>query len=142
MTAAVDIFSSFATDSVKEKEGVYTQVPGAGAAQFLIARSGSAAYNRILSGLFKRNKAVLESQSDEAQAMSDKVMAETYAKTILLGWKDTVPYKGEALTYSEANAKKLLMHKDFRTAVESVASDFNNFKVVNEAEEEKNLPSI
>ncbi len=135
---AIDLFDAFATDPKKEVEGAETEIPGCGSTKFLVARVGSAAYKRILNTLYKKHKAVLESNSDEAQNISDKVMAEVYAKTVLLGWSGTVRYKGQDLPYSEANAKTLLQHKDFRAIVEGVAGDLNAFKVVSEAEEVKN----
>jgi hypothetical protein len=135
---AIDFFTTFATDKSKEKKGTFTTIPDCGDTKFLVARAGNSEYNRILSSLFKRNRAVLESKGEEANEKSDAILAEVYAKTILLGWQGTIMFQGKPTAYSEDAAKTLLMLKDFRAKVEAVASDMNTFKAVQDEEDEKN----
>jgi len=135
---AIDFFNTFATDTKKESAGTETTMPGCGDTKFLVARAGNAAYNRLLSSLYKRNRALLDSKGEEANAKSDEILAEVYAKTILLGWEGTLLIKGVATPYSEAAAKNLLLLKDFRAVVEGVASDMNTFKAVQDEEDVKN----
>ena len=134
----IDFFSAFATDKSKEKEGTLTTLPDCGDTKFLVARAGNSHYNRLLSSLFKRNRAVLESKGDEANEKSDAILAEVYAKTILLGWEGAIMFQGKPMTYSEANAKTLLSLKDFRAKVESAASDMATFKAVQDEDDVKN----
>jgi poly-gamma-glutamate capsule biosynthesis protein CapA/YwtB (metallophosphatase superfamily) len=134
----IDLFAAFATDVAKENKGVETTIPGCGDTKFMVARANNATYNRLISSLYKRHRAVLDSKGDEANAKSDEILAEVYAKAILLGWVGAITFKGKELTYSEANAKTLLLLKDFRAAVESVASDMNTFKAVQDDEDVKN----
>lgn len=137
-STVIDFFTAFATDKTKEKGGVLTTIPDCGDIKFLVARAGNSAYNRILSAQFKRNRAVLESKGEEANEKSDAILAEVYAKTILLGWEGTIMFQGKPTAYSEGAAKALLMLKDFRTKVEAVASDMNTFKAVEDEEDVKN----
>lgn len=134
----IDFFDAFATDKVKEKAGTPTTLPDCGDKKFLIARAGNANYNRLLSSLFKRNRTVLESKGDEANEKSDAILAEVYAKTILLGWEGTIKFQGVQMPYNEANAKALLSLKDFRAKVEAAASDMNTFKAVQDRDDLKN----
>lgn len=135
---AIDFFTAFATDKTKEKKGVLTTIPDCGDTKFLVARAGNADYNRLLSQLFKRNRAILESKGDAANEKSDEILAEVYAKTILLGWEGTIMFQGKATAYSETAAKALLSLKDFRSKVEGVASDMNTFKAVEDEADVKN----
>ena len=126
--SAVDLFSAFAVDATQEQEGVLTQVPNAGDTLFKIARSGNKQFSRLIQAQFKRNRAVLESKGDAAADKSDEIMIDVMAKSILVGWEGTVLYKGKALEYSPANARKLLAIKDFRKAVAQFADDVSAFK--------------
>lgn len=135
---ALDLFNVFKTDTTAEQEGTLTQIPECGDTMFRVARSGNKSYNRLLSSLYKRNRAVLDSKGDEAQNKSDEILAEVFAKTILLGWEGEILFKGKKQPYSYDLAKQLLMYKDFRTKVASVAEDFSNFK---EVKDEIDIPN-
>lgn len=132
---AVDLFSAFSTDQKTEEEGKLTQIPDCGDTLWLVARSGNKSYNRLLSTLYKRNRAVLDSKGDEAQKKSDEILAEVFAKTILLGWQGEILYKGKKYAYSYELAKQLLMHKDFRAKVAGISEDFSTFKEVDESDD-------
>lgn len=135
MTAAIDLFDSFSTDQKTEEEGKLTQLPDCGDTLWLVARSGNKTYNKLLSSLYKRNRAVLDSKGDEAQKKSDEILAEVFAKTILLGWQGEIMYKGKLTPYSYEAAKLLLGHKDFRAKVAAVSEDFSTFKTMSEADD-------
>lgn len=139
MTATViDLFSQFATDSTKEVSGTSMCLPNCGDTKFLIARAGNKAYGKMLQNLYTKNAKVLKSKGDEAEAKAEEIQIELMAKTILVGWEGAVAYKGEALTYSEVNARKLLAHKDFREIVMAEASELENFKIVKDEEDSGN----
>lgn len=135
---AIDLFAAFSTDQKTEEEGKLTQLPDCGDTMFLVARSGNKSYNKLLSTLYKRNRAVLDSKGDEAQKKSDEILAEVFAKTILLGWQGEILYKGKKTPYTYEAAKLLLGHKDFRTKVAAVAEDFSTFKQLSD---ESDLPN-
>lgn len=134
----VDLFAAFATDRAAEKDGVYTQLPKCGNLEFKIAREGNPEYQKLLQVAVKRNKSTLQSGGEAAKNKSDEIMIDVVAKSILVGWKDMVPFKGEKLPYSVDNAKKLLAMPDFMEAVMDFAKSMDNFLVEKEAAEAKN----
>ena len=138
MTSPIDLFAAFATDTKAEEVGISTTVPGAGDTEFLVARAGNSEYTRKLQRLVKQNRTLLDSKGKQAEAKSDEILIDVMATTILLGWKGTINYRGEALAYSLENAKKLLALKEFRAAVSKVADDFETFRAVKEEEDSKN----
>lgn len=130
-----DFFDEFATDAAAEVNGV--EVPYKGST-FIVARSGNKKYGKLLSDLVKKNQIALDLKDDAADDLSDKLMAEVLAKTILVGWKGEITYKGEKLKYSTANAMKLLAHADFRALVSRWADDREQYRAKQIEEKVKN----
>jgi hypothetical protein len=126
----LDIFAQYATDETLENDGVWI-------GNFLVARSGNRQYVKVLTAAVDKNKVALDVKGDEAEKLSDKIMIDTLAESVLLGWKD-VGYKGAPLEYTKANARMLLAHKDFRREVAKMAEDISSFKATLEGEQEKN----
>lgn len=127
----MDIFTEYAANETLENEGTWTEL---GDAKLLIARAGNKKYIRKLSRAVDRSKKLLDRKDDAADALSDKIMIDVMAETILLGWEG-VTFKGEVLPYSVENAKMLLELKDFRRQVMELADDFESFKAVQEQEQ-------
>lgn len=130
----MDIFAAYATDETKEQEGSWVEI---GDSEFLVARSGNRKYSRMLGRLVEKNQKALDMRDEAADKLSDRLMVEVLAATILLGWEN-VSFQGKVLEYNKANAEKLLAIKDFRREIMKRADDFDAFKVVAEAENEKN----
>jgi len=122
---SLDIFARFATDETLEENG--TWFPIGGGARVLVARSGNRKYAKLLTREVERNKKALDLNDDAADKLSEEIVIGVIAETILLGWED-VTFKGKALEYSVANAKKLLALKDFRKTVAQFADDVSAFK--------------
>lgn len=127
----LDIFTEYATNEALENEGTWMEV---GAAKFLVARSGNKNYARKLSKAVERHRKQLDRKDDAADKLSEQIMVDVMAETILLGWEG-VAFKGEALPYSVENAKQLLRIKDFRTTIAELADDFDAFKAEQEREQ-------
>lgn len=128
----MDIFKTFGTDEAKENEGVWCEI-GSGT-KLLVARSGNRKYTRMLAKLVEQNQRALDTKDDAADQLSDQILIDVMAQTILLGWEG-VEFKGtKALPYSAENAKKLLAVKDFRKLVAKLADDFDNFRAAEEQE--------
>lgn len=121
----MDIFQEFATDATKETDGVEVEL---GDATLIVARTGSLAYNKLVNKLFTANKKVLDMKNEQASAVSDNLMAEVVAHTVLKGWSG-VTEKGAELPYSQENALRLLRVKDFRAFVLEKANDFTLYKL-------------
>ena len=134
----IDLFNSFATDEAVEHEGTRTKMAGCGDTDWLIARMPNKHYSKLIQKQVKMNRAVLDSKGDAAEKMSDAILTDVMAKTILLGWDGEISYKGKKYAYSVEAAKMLLSHRDFRDTVSKVASDMETFKLVKDEEDEKN----
>lgn len=131
----MDIFREYATDDKKENEGIWKDI---GDASFLVARAGNRAYAALLTSRVEESQRVLDSKTDAGKALSEAIMLEVSAKTVLLGWKGAVKFKGADLPYSFENAKTLLSIKDFRKLVGQWSDDFNAYRVEDEEAARKN----
>lgn len=130
----LDIFESFATDETAEVNGTWHEFNGA---KFLIARSGNRNYAKKLTALVERNQKLLDRKDEAAETLSDQIMIDVLAETILLGWEG-VGFKRKPLPYSVANAKTLLAVKDFRREVMRLADDVAQYRAQLEEEQAKN----
>jgi len=122
----MDIFKAFATNLTAEEEGVEIKIgPDA---YITVARAGNKKYSKKLTTLFDENKQLLETGTQEADDMSDELMIDVIATTILLGWRG-LDFKGkEDLPYSVEHAKEMLAVKDFRKLVMEHAMKVEHFK--------------
>lgn len=126
----MDLFKSFATNEKLELDGAWVGLGGG--AKILVARSGNKKYGRMLSSLVEKNQAVLDAKTDESDTVSDEIMIDVFANTILLGWEGFTD-KGEPLDYTLDNAKKALELKDFRNLVATHARNIENYRNAAEA---------
>lgn len=130
----LDIFASYATDDNAELNGSWQQL---GEGSLLIARSGNRNYVRLLTSKVEQNQQLLDKQDDAAEKLSDDIMAEVFAQTILLGWSG-IQYQGKDFPYTKENAKKALLHKDFRREVDRLAENVDAYRMKVEGEQVKN----
>lgn len=130
----MDIFNEYATDDKKEIEGVWVDLTDT--AQLLLARMNNRKYARELSRVVEKNDKALNAKTEAADVLSESLMADVAAKTILLGWRG-LRYKGADIEYTEANAKMLLSVKDFRKKVLQLADIMDNYKAEVEAAQVK-----
>lgn len=122
-----DIFEAFATDENLENNG--TVFPVGKGSNLIIARAGNRGYSKAITKAVEKHKVELDGEEDAAMAVSDEIMIQVMADTILLGWKD-LSFKGEAMgDYSVEKAKKLLVVKDFRKYVAGLSDRMEAFKV-------------
>lgn len=140
----MDFFANYATDPKAELEG--KEFDWGGGVSLLIARAHNPKYTRILAKLYETHKHTLDQkdtpeQLATAEDRSNKIMAETMSKSILLGWTGPVTYKGQPLPYSVANAEMLLQLKDFQNEVAKKAADFRNFRFETEEADAKKSPT-
>jgi hypothetical protein len=131
----MDVFEQYATDETKEVEGVWCEL-GDGAS-VLVARAGNRRYSRLLGREIERNQRALDAKGDASDELSDKIVIDVMAQTILLDWKN-LTFKREPLAYSTDNARKLLSVKDFRQHVSKLSNDFDAYRVAQENAQGKN----
>ena len=125
MTKLLDIFTEFATDEYLENSGAWHTVNGG--ARLLVARAGNRQYAKALTAAVERDRKILDAEDDAADARSETIMVDVLADTVLLGWEG-VAFKGEELSYSAANARKLLKIRDFRRLVTQLSEDSAAYK--------------
>ena len=130
----MDIFKEFAVDESKENEGVWHALCEG---RMLVARAGNRRYARMLSREVEKHQRELDAKTDAADALSDKIMIDVMANTILLGFEG-LTFKGAPLAYSVENAKMLLSVKDFRSLVNARANEFDAYRAVQEEDAVKN----
>lgn len=131
---ALDIKKTFATNVAAEVNGSEIEYSGT---KFIIARAGNPKYSRMLSKMVEKHQKQLDQKDDAADALSDKILIDVLAHTILLGW-DVLDFDGKPLPYSLANAKMILGYKDFRKEVAKMADDIDNYREKVEEEQVKN----
>ena len=130
----LDIFAQYATNETAENDGAWVEH---GDAKFLVARAGNRKYVRMLTNLVEKNQKLLDKKDEAADKLSDKILIDVMASTILLGWEG-VAFKGKEFTYSVENAKTLLAIPDFRREVQKWSDDRGNYQAKEEAEAVKN----
>lgn len=134
----LNIFATFATDEALETKGVWKNVRGA---RFLIARDSNPAYTKLLNEQVQARAFDLEDQAEDgkaAQKVSEAILVDVMAQTILLGW-EKVSFDGKTeVPYSKEAAAQALAVKDFRNVIVRLSSDIDNFLAKREAVQAKN----
>ncbi len=128
----MDIFEQYATDETAEVEGRW--FPLDKKTKVLVARTGNPNYLKAMRQRMKDAQIDTEDQSDENEKLVTDLVIETMAETILLGWKG-LSLKKEELTYSKANAMKVLTVKGFRERISGIAGKLESFRVKEEEEQ-------
>lgn len=130
----MDIAKTYAVDKQKENEGTWIEI---GDARFLVARAGNKAYVKRLTREVNRNNRALERKDDAADALSERIMIDVIAHTILLDWEG-VESEGQPLAYSVEEAKAQLAYEEFRREIMKAAEDFSAYKAHQDEDDEKN----
>lgn len=126
---SLDIFAHYATDESLENDGAWFDLGGD--AKVKVARSGNPRYAKKLTALYEKNKKVLDLGGDAADKLSNDMMVEVLAETILLDWKG-LSFKKQELPYSVENSKMLLSVKDFRRVIAGFSEDVEAYRVKEE----------
>lgn len=130
----MDLFAAYETDETKEVEGVWVTI---GDAKFLVARSGNREHAKLLGRLIEKNQKALDRKDEAADKLSEQLIIEAMAKTILKDWKG-VTKSGKNWPYSEGNAIAALQMRDFRREITRHSDDFETYRANVEADAEKN----
>ncbi|MDD5486774.1 MAG: hypothetical protein WDA41_07965 [Candidatus Neomarinimicrobiota bacterium] len=132
-----DIDKVFGFDDKMAQEGVKMFLDAKGEQYFLVRRIPNPDYERMLSREFRRNKRLLEMETPESELLSQKLMAEVLAKTVLIGWEG-IAVKGKKLPFSVEGAAKILTeYPNLRSAVLEFGQDTKNFRPTDDVEEVK-----
>jgi len=130
----------YESDPVAEVEGVWVEIDPDAKARVKVARFNNPEHEKCLEKLRKpyRNMRSLP------KSIGDKIMNESMAEAILMGWENISLDGKKALPYSRENALKLLsdpeMH-DFRETVLSIALEAESYRKSSLEEAAGNSPS-
>jgi hypothetical protein len=98
-------YALFQTDKTAETEGVWLDY---GHFRILIRRAGGAntRFARVLESKIKPYRHAFNTGSLD-NSIAQRLMVETYAETVVIGWEDVVDQTGEPLPFTVANAVRL-----------------------------------
>lgn len=132
MSELFDVFTEYATDETLENQG--TWFPLGGKARVLVARNGNRAYAKALTSKVNEHQKALDLGDEAADLLSEKIMIEVMADTILLGFEN-LAFKGKAISYSRDTAIELLKVKDFRRRIVEFSDTVSAYRAKLEAEQ-------
>jgi len=133
----LDVDKVFGFDQTMATEGVKMVLDAAGSQYFLVRRIPNPDYERQLSKEFRRNKKVLDLETEDSEKLSQKLMAEVLARTVLIGWEG-ISLKGKKMSFSVEHATQLLIaYPSLRSAILEFAQDTKNFRPADEVAEVK-----
>lgn len=139
----MSLYKQFATNPELENKGIElnfgvnddeTEI------KFYVARAGKSnkKYQKALENAVKpyRRQMQLGTLSDE---VSNKIMLEVFATTVLKGWENVQDEKGNVMQFNKENAVKLLTDlPELYDALTAAANDVANFREESLEEDAKN----
>ena len=101
-------YSAFANNEELETQGIVVDYGPAG--KFLIARAGGAnrKFQRVSEKVFRPYRRQIEAKTIDPK-VADKLLAQVFAQTVILGWENVTDRDGNELEFSPDNAQKLLL---------------------------------
>jgi len=133
----LDIDKVFGFDEKMAKDGVKMILDIKGEQFFLVRRTPNPDYERQLGQEYRRYEKVLKLKTPESEELSQKLMAEVLAKTVLIGWGG-ISVKGKKLEFTVENATKLLLdYPALRTSIIDFAQEASNFRPTDDSAEIK-----
>lgn len=137
MSNSIDLYNDNLIDPKKEIEGVIRKISSGVSVR--VARANNPEYRRLLRRKYKGSRGVLEQDDDTAMELSDELMQEVYAHTVLkdiivsdemdadgVTPKYVVTIDGEAYRngdYDPQIGLKILKNEPFRNKIKSIAED-------------------
>lgn len=114
-------------DVKKQDDGVWVDVDGE--TQFLIARMYNKNFNKLFEKLTSPYKSPAKRHLLDGD-LGEKIMTETIAKTVILGWKN-LKDGDKPVLYSAEKAIEIIAdpsYASFREKVIDIATDENNYR--------------
>ena len=104
------------------------------------AGSSNSAYTKLLAAKVKPFRFQIQSGTIDADVIR-KVMAEVFAKTVIVGWEGVTDRKGKKLEFTHENCVKVLTDlPDMFEDIQDQADKLSNFRKEENEEVAKNSP--
>lgn len=106
-----NLYKQYRTDPNVEREGILLELGENSKGQMMairIARAGGAntAYNKLVEARIKPYRRQIQNDTMDS-SIAERVLAEVYAETVVIGWENLEDEKNNPLPYSVDNCKKL-----------------------------------
>lgn len=125
----MDVFNTYATDEVAEVEGRWQNLTRT--ARVLVARTGNTRYQELFRKKLAEHELDLGSDTPESAKLSEEILVDIMARTILLGWEG-LTFQGREAPYSVEMAKTMLRVKDFRKRIQAIADSHELYRAKSE----------
>jgi len=140
---SVDLFTKFAQDPAKLKEGVWINISDAEGVpgRIKVGRYGSPAYNDALKRHALEMKREVNDSKNLTEAEWDEVATRAAAETLILDWED-ITLNGQEVKYSYELALKILQMEEmetFRNFIQIHSMNSANFALADTEELSKKL---
>lgn len=128
----------FKTDKEAESEGVWLPLPS-GEGEIKIARIGNPDYKKLRGELERPYEKIIKMGGKIPESRSEEILIESFAKTIVKGWRGVTDENGEDLAFTYENVKTALTDlEDFRNFVAEQALNMENYRVKKAESDAKN----
>lgn len=124
-------------DDLESGKGVEVEYPFG---TFIINRAGGAnkAFGRVFQAKCKPHRRQMDNDTLDDD-IKLRILAETYAETVIIGWKGVHGKDGKKLSFNKKNCVQLLIDlPDFFIDLQKTATEFQTFISEQEEIEEKN----
>jgi hypothetical protein len=99
-------YGAYKTDENRERTGVKLDLGEAGKFQIARAGGGNSNFEKRLQAVTKPYRRAIQTGNIDKK-IADRLLAETYADTVLLGWEGVSGEDGKELPFNRDNAIKL-----------------------------------
>ena len=133
--------SAYGTDLTKETKGVWFKSSFLPGLEFLIARNGNPAHEKLVRKLYKPYTKTLRAGRDLPEDVTDEISNELIVETLLLDWKGMPGDDGEDLPYTKAVAYQIMQDrslKELKDEVLEFSNDFARYQIEEREETAKN----
>lgn len=114
-------------DEKKAKEGIpFDFMEGC---KLIIAKGGSAGYNRFISNFYKEHETALAKEDEVADELGKKGFAQAAAAHWLVGWEGVVDEEGNEVPYSVETAEEYLMIDEIYDFVKEKANEREHWRI-------------
>lgn len=121
------LYKMFKTDEKNETGGIDLDYGAAGKIRIARAGGNNRKYRKLIDERLKPYRRQLRGGTMD-DAVADRVIAEVYADSVIIGWEGVVDENGNALEYNRANVIKLLTDlPDLFKDIQEQAIEVSNF---------------